>query len=243
MHVVLPELDGRVLQGVVAFKGPLPAPEGLCFSALGSVPEPDRVAMWVDRVAALVRLKSTPRAQRRAAVLLPDYPGAAGRSGYAVGLDVPASVVALLSDLGEANYDVGDAPGSSRALLDLLAVPSNDALLPLERYRALVAGLPVDAMERVRTAWGEPENDGDVRDGAFRFRAHAFGNIVVAFPPERGRATDRRAEYHDATLPPRHALLAFGLWLRHVARMDAVIHMGAHGTLEWLPGKAVGLTA
>jgi cobaltochelatase CobN len=243
MHVVLPELDGRVLQGVVAFKGPLPAPDGLCFSALGSVPEPDRVAMCADRVAALVRLKSTPRAQRRVAVLLPDYPGAAGRSGYAVGLDVPASVVALLSDLGEANYDVDDAPSTSRALLDLLAVPSNDALLPLEGYRDLVAGLPVDAMERVRTAWGEPENDGDVRDGAFRFRVQAFGNIVVAFPPERGRATDRRAEYHDATLPPRHALLAFGLWLRHVARMDAVIHMGAHGTLEWLPGKAVGLTA
>ena len=95
----------------------------------------------------------------------------------------------------------------------------------------------------MREAWGEPADDPDVRDGAFRFRARRFGNITVALPPDRGRAGERRADYHDATLPPRHALLAFGLWLRHVAKADALVHMGAHGTLEWLPGKAVALTA
>ena len=67
--------------------------------------------------------------------------------------------------------------------------------------------------------------------------------MLVALPPDRGRVADRRAAYHDATLPPRHALLAFGLWLRHEAKADAIVHMGAHGTLEWLPGKAVALTA
>src|SRR5215472_14628080 len=129
-----------------------------------------------------------------------------------------------------------------RALLDALAEPSNDAALPLDRYRDLVATLPVEAIARVQTAWGAAGNDSDVRDGAFCFRARTFGNILVAFPPDRGRSTDRRADYHDATLPPRHALLAFGLWLRHVAKVDALVHMGAHGTLEWLPGKAVALT-
>src|SRR4249920_1946324 len=90
--------------------------------------------------------------------------------------------------------------------------------------------------------WGRPEDDADMRDGSFRFRARAFGNLLVAFPPDRGRSSDRRSDYHDAILPPRHALLAFGLWLRHVAKADALVHMGAHGTLEWLPGKAVALT-
>jgi cobaltochelatase CobN len=242
MHVVLPELDGRVLQGVIAFKGPLPAQDGLCFSAFGSLPEADRVAILADRIAALVKLQATPRAERRVAVLLPDYPGAVGRSGYAVGLDVPASVAELLSDMGQANYGVAGAPRTSRALLDALVKPSNDAALPLDRYRELVAALPVEAVERVQAAWGDAENDGDVQDGAFRFRARTFGNILVAFPPDRGRSTDRRADYHDATLPPRHALLAFGLWLRHIAKVNVLVHMGAHGTLEWLPGKAVALT-
>src|SRR2546427_1533605 len=243
MHVVLPELDGRVLQGVDAFKGPLPAQDDLCFSAFGSLPEADRVAILADRIAALVKLQATPRSERRVAVLLPDYPGAPGRAGYAVGLDVAASVVGLLSDMEHANYGVTGAPKTSRALLDALVEPSNDAALLLDRYRDLVATFPYEAIARVQAAWGDADNDSDVRDRAFCFRARTFGNVLVAFPPDRGRLTDRRADYHDATLPPRHALLAFGLWLRHVAKVDALVHMGAHGTLEWLPGKAVALTS
>ena len=242
MHVVLPELDGRILQGAVAFKGPLPVQDGLCFSALASLPEADRIAMLADRIAALVRLQSTPRAERRVMVLLPDYPGASGRSGYAVGLDVPASVIALLTDLETAGYDVADVPPSSRTLLDQLSVASAETALPLELYRDLAAALPTDAIQRMHDVWGRPEDDADMRDGAFRFRARAFGSVLVAFPPDRGRSNDRRSDYHDATLPPRHALLAFGLWLRHVAKADALVHVGAHGTLEWLPGKAVALT-
>src|SRR5262245_3817332 len=243
MHVLLPELDGRVLQGVIAFKGPLPTQEDLCFTAFGSLPEADRVAILADRIAVLVALQTKPRPERRVAILLPDYPGAPGRTGYAVGLDVPASVVALLADMEKASYGVAGAPKSSRAVLDALHQPSNDAALSLDRYRELAASIPAEAIERVCAAWGDAENDGDVQDGAFRFRARTFGNVIVAFPPDRGRSTERRADYHDATLPPRHALLAFALWLRHVAKVDALIHMGAHGTFEWLPGKAVALTA
>jgi cobaltochelatase CobN len=243
MHVLLPEVDGRVLQGVIAFKGPFPTQEDLCFTAFGSLPEADRVAILADRIAALVELQTKPRTKRRVAILLPDYPGAPGRSGYAVGLDVPASVVELLSDMKRANYAVAAAPQSSRALLDALLNPSSEAALPVDRYRELMACLPGEAIERMHAAWGDAEDDGDVQDGAFRFRARTFGNILVAFPPDRGRTTERRADYHDASLPPRHALLAFALWLRHVAKVDALIHMGAHGTFEWLPGKAVALTA
>src|SRR5262249_53421006 len=86
-HGVVPELDGRVLEGGVGFKGPLPAQDDLCFSAFGSLPEADRVAILANRIAALVKLQATPRSERRVAVLLPDYPGAPGRAGYAVGLD------------------------------------------------------------------------------------------------------------------------------------------------------------
>jgi len=243
MHVVLPEIDGRVLQGVIAFKGPVPTQDDLHFTAFGSLPEADRVAILADRIAALVKLQATPRAERRVAVLMPEYPGALGRAGYAVGLDVPASVVGLLSDLEQAKYDVAGAPRTSRALLHALAKPSVDAVLPLDRYRDLAAALPTEALERVQATWGDAEDDSDVLDGAFYFRARTFGKVVVAFPPDRGRASDRRATYHDSTLPPRHALMAFALWLRHAAKVDALVHMGAHGTLEWLPGKAVALTA
>src|SRR5262245_8461183 len=243
MHVVLPELDGRVLAGAIAFKDALPLHDELAFTALVNRPELDRVGMVADRVAALVRLQTTPWRERRVALLMPDYPGAPGRTGYAVGLDVPASTVAVLGDLAAAGYAVGTAPGTPLALLAALEPASADAVLSVDAYSGLLAGLPPDLVERVRAAWGDPADDPDARDGVFRFRARAFGNVIIAFPPDRGRSTDRRADYHDPALPPRHALLAFGLWLRHGAKVDALLHMGAHGTLEWLPGKAVALSS
>ena len=241
MHVVLPELDGRVLAGAIAFKDALPKDDALCFTAFASRPEPDRVAMVADRIEALVRLKETPRAIRRVAVLMPDYPAAGGRAGYAVGLDVPQSVVALLADLAEAGYFVAAAPQSPSALLE--ALDAGNPGIALSDYRRHLAALPGEVSNRIEAAWGAPEDDADCRDGAFRFRAARFGNVLVALPPERGRLSDRRAAYHDPSMPPRHAMLAFGLWLRHEARADAIVHMGAHGTLEWLPGKAVALTS
>jgi cobaltochelatase CobN len=249
MHVVLPELDGRVLAGAIAFKHPLPPHDGLAFTALTNKPEPDRVAMVAERIAALVRLQNTQHANRRIAVLMPDYPGAQGRTGYAVGLDVPESVIALLADLKQAGYTIDDAPQTARALIEAVgSFPSHpsaeneESTLSLVDYARLSATLPSEAMARVEAAWGGPEADSDLRDGAFRFRARVYGNVIVALAPDRGRASERRADYHDPALPPRHALVAFGLWLRHRAKVHALVHMGAHGTLEWLPGKAVALT-
>ena len=243
MHVVLPELDGRLLAGAIAFKDPLPPQDGLAFTALASRPEPDRVAMVADRIAARARLRARPRHQRRVAIAMPDYPGVKGRTGYAVGLDVPASVIAAIGDLAAGGYTVRDAPATTRDLLDALARGSDEATLALAQYETYLARLPRAAVARLREAWGEPSTDADVRAGAFRFRAQKFGNILVALPPDRGRAAERRADYHDPVLPPRHALVAFGLWLQHAAKVDALVHMGAHGTLEWLPGKAVALSA
>jgi cobaltochelatase CobN len=243
MHVVLPELDGRVLVGAVAFKDTLPPRDALAFTALASRPEPDRIAMVADRIAALVRLRALPRCERRIAVLMPDYPGAPGRTGYAVGLDVPASVLALMDDLAAAGYCVDSVPKTPHALLSMLAAGDEDARLTIAEYESLLERVPRAAVARMRAAWGDPADDPDVRAGAFHFRAGKFGKLLVALPPDRGRSAERRADYHDPLLPPRHALVAFGLWLQHGAKADALVHMGAHGTLEWLPGKAVALTA
>ncbi|TPL95491.1 cobaltochelatase subunit CobN [Mesorhizobium sp. B2-3-12] len=303
MHVVLPELDGRILAGAISFKGESDVDPALGHRALANRPEPDRVAQVAGRVAAFIRLQETPRAERKLAILIPDYPSAPGRTGYAVGLDVPSSVLAMLHDLSEQGYVVGEIPQTPRELLD--ALERSQGGLGLEDYLAFSTELPIAAIAPVEAAWGKAEDETGLREappsvlpdispsrgeissfaggaplstfgigeigddssisplegemsgrtegGAsrrpslsskkhFPFRAATFGNITVALAPDRGRSADRRADYHDPTLPPRHALIAFGLWLRRSLGVHALIHVGAHGTLEWLPGKTVALS-
>jgi len=234
MHVVMPELDGRILAGALSFKDDSGIDPELGFRAFANRPEPDRVEQVAARIEAMVRLQATPRDKRRLAIIMPDYPGAAGRTGYAVGLDVPNSVLAMLHDLKDAAYAVDGIPETARELLDLVEDESKG--LSLEEYAALSADLPAEARAAVEAAWGRLDSS-----GTLPFRAATFGNITVTLAPDRGKSQDRRADYHDPTLPPRHDLVAFGLWLRKTLGVDALIHVGAHGTLEWLPGKAVAL--
>jgi len=242
MHVVLPELDGRVLAGTLGFKDAQAEDDTLGFAGFVSRPELDRIDAVADKIAALTRLRTTPRAERLVAVVLPDYPGAGGRAAYAVGLDVPASVLAALHDLEAAGYTVHDVPANAPALLKRVTGGADDLHLSLEAYEAHLANLPSETREATTKAWGPAQDDPDFRDGAFRFRAAQFGNVMAALPPDRGNTTDRRGDYHDPVLPPRHALIAFGLWLQHGLCAHALVHLGAHGTLEWLPGNAVALT-
>ncbi|MFS8122870.1 cobaltochelatase subunit CobN [Rhizobium sp. BR 250] len=237
MHVVLPELDGRILAGAISFKQAR-TDGGV---SLLNVPEADRVEQVANRIAAFLRMKSAPPRDRRIVILMPDYPGAApGRTGYAVGLDVPQSVLEMLRDLADAGYAVEEIPETARALLD--RIESQNATVDLSDYRDFLAALPAAAATAVHATWGAAEQDEAFADGAFHFRVARFGQVFVALAPDRGRNEDRRVDYHDPALPPRHALVAFGAWMQRVAAAHAIVHVGAHGTLEWLPGKTVALS-
>ncbi len=130
MHVVLPELDGRILAGAVSFKDAGGRDERVGLALQVNRAEPDRVAQVARRIAAFLRMQALPRRERRVAVLIPDYPAAAGRTGYAVGLDVPASVLAILADLRAAGYAVEGVPETARELMRLLAEASRPGLAP-----------------------------------------------------------------------------------------------------------------
>ena len=238
MHVVLPELDGRVLAGALSFKDATARDEALGLRLQVNRPEQDRVEAVATRIDRFLRLRSTPRAERRLLVIVPDYPAATGRAGYAVGLDVPQSVLDMLRDLAEAGYRVESIPETPRDLMRLIG--RERPAIGLAAYRDLAAHLPEAATMAVEQAWGDACEDAD--GDHFAFRHASFGNVTVAFAPDRGRNEERRVDYHDPALPPRHALVAFGLWLRETLGCQAIVHVGAHGTLEWLPGKTVALS-
>jgi len=242
MQVVLPELDGRLLTAAVSFKAETEMLPGLDFSRVVNQPDLDGIALAADRALGWARLAATTRGERKIAVVLSDYPGAAGgQVGHAVGLDSFASLAAILDDFRDAGYRSGD-PTDSLALTNLLCHAAPTPFLSVATYKTLLAALPATTREKIVAAWGEPENDPTVRDGNFMLRRTTMENLTLAVQPERGNALDRKASYHDPDLPPRHAFAAFYLWLRSVENIHALIHLGTHGTLEWLPGKAVALS-
>ena len=237
MNVVLPEMDGRIVTAAISGKAEAPRNPALQFTRLSHQPIASRVDSVADLARAWVRLRQAAPRERRIACILSDYPGRGGREGYAVGLDTPASVASIAAALQEAGYSVGPLPPTA-AIMAAVASTEHPAL-PVAAYRALLAGLPEALGAEVSRQWGDPEADTAVRDGAFVFKLVEAGHLLVALQPDRGSRADRKSQYHDAALPPRHAFVAFYLWLRHVRDVHAVLHCGTHGTLEWLPGKPV----
>ncbi|MBM9400119.1 cobaltochelatase subunit CobN [Gluconacetobacter azotocaptans] len=234
MHVVLPEVDGRVFAGVVSFKSAEERDPQLQFSRLMHRPHADRIAAVADRAAAWHSLGATPPPQRKLAIVLSTYPGRPDQMAHAVGLDALASTDAILADLGH----TVSADDQSLATALLTCRQS----WPLDAYRTALARLAPELRQALQEAWGDPAADPSVRDGEFHFPAIHRGAILVALQPERGEAHLRDGDYHDLSRTPRHAYVAFYLWLR-AQQLHALVHVGAHGTLEWLPGKAVALSA
>ena len=235
MHVVLPEVDGRLFAGVVSFKSAGTRDPDLQFAHLAHRADDERVAAIAARVTAWHRLAEKPAGEKKLALVLSNYPGRPHQMAHAVGLDALASIEALLDDLKAANFDVGLADNFD----DLLR--RRELTWDVGQYRAELARLPRALQDDLAAAWGAPEQDPACRDGKFHFAGVESGNAIITVQPERGDAVNRDADYHDLSRTPRHAYVAFYLWLRRQER-DALIHMGAHGTLEWLPGKAVALS-
>ncbi|MDH5531357.1 MAG: cobaltochelatase subunit CobN, partial [Paracoccaceae bacterium] len=231
-----PEVDGRIFAGVASFKQPSRKDPDLQYSRFAHRADPDRIAAVVDRVACWHRLAATPARDRKLALILSTYPGKAHQLAHAVGLDALASAEAMLDVIDGAGYSITKQTNLGASL-------TSEALnWPVSAYLETVLSLPTDLRNRLFAAWGAPENDPTVSDGFFRFSAISCGNAVIALQPERGDVASRGDDYHDLSRTPRHAYVAFYLWLQRMG-LHALVHIGAHGTLEWLPGKSVALSA
>ena len=254
MQVAIPEFDGRVITVPFSFKEE--GPDGIPRYAA----DPERAARLAGIAVRHARLARTPNAAKRVAIMLSSYPTKHSRVGNAVGLDTPASAVALLRAMREAGYDLGDGfPEDGDTLIHaLIAAGGHDtewltedqlraapARVPLAAYRRFFSDLPNGLGSSIQAHWGAPpgelytdESTGDIVLACLR-----FGNVVLMIQPPRGFGENPVAIYHDPDLPPSHHYLAAYRWLAGDFRADAVVHLGKHGTLEWLPGKGLGLSA
>ncbi len=254
MHVALPEVDGRIITRAIAFKGLARRDTGTEVDLVVHEPVQERVDFVAALAANWCALRRRPIAQRRVALILANYPNRDGRMGNGVGLDSPASAHEVLGALSAAGYEVRDAPADGADLIQrLVDGPTNAAVqsrrvrafLPADVYRRCFAALPAAVRTSVLERWGASEADPFFLQKAEGFAVPAYlcGNVAICLQPARGYNIDAAASYHDPDLVPPHGYFALYAWLRHVAGCDAIIHLGKHGNLEWLPGKSVALSA
>ncbi|SHH61225.1 cobaltochelatase subunit CobN [Cognatishimia maritima] len=236
MHVVLPEVDGRLFAGVASFKEPGKKDPALEYSRFGHRAAPDRIAAIADKVCGWVRLEQTPMAEKRVAMVLSTYPGQNWNMAHAVGLDAFASAEAIADDFSNEGLQVSAGAPLEKAL------SSEKIKWSIAVYQAALKQLPQSLQDDLAEVWGDPSNDPSCESGAFQFAATQRGNLLIALQPERGSDAVREDEYHDLARTPRHSYVAFYLWLQHQFDTHAIVHVGAHGTLEWLPGKSVALS-
>ncbi|WP_431322495.1 cobaltochelatase subunit CobN [Rhizobium sp. YTU87027] len=251
MNVALPEVDGRVLSRAVSFKSAARYDARVEANIVGSEPDIERMRYTARLAANWAKLRTTSAGERRVALLLANYPNRDGRLGNGVGLDTPAGTVEVLKAMRGAGYAVEDVPADGDQLIRrLMEGPTNSGSdgkliresLSLSRYKAFFGNLPKKIQDEIGARWGEPEADSYVVEGAFALPFMRLGEVLVGIQPARGYNIDPKESYHSPDLVPPHGYLAFYVFLRHEFGAHAVIHMGKHGNLEWLPGKALALS-
>ncbi|MGW0203815.1 cobaltochelatase subunit CobN, partial [Nonomuraea sp. NPDC003201] len=255
-QVAIPEFDGRIITVPFSFKEI--DPEGLTVY----VADPERAARVAGIAVRHGLLRHTPPAERRLVVMLSAYPTKHSRVGNAVGLDTPASTVRLLARLAEADYDLGEGfPGVAEqdgdALIHALIaaggqdqdwlteehLAGNPVRISAASYERWYRTLPEDLRTEMERHWGPPPGELFVHEGDIVLAALRAGNLVVMVQPPRGFGENPIAIYHDPDLPPSHHYLAAYRWLSAEFGAHAMVHVGKHGNLEWLPGKSAGMSA
>ncbi|MGW7199781.1 cobaltochelatase subunit CobN [Streptomyces chryseus] len=251
MQVAIPEFDGRLITVPFSFKE----------QGEGDVPvyvaDPERASRVAGIAVRHARLAHKPNKDKRLALVFTAYPTKHSRVGNAVGLDTPASAIRVLDALRDAGYGVEGHPDNGDELIHRLInagghdvewlteeqLAAAPARVPLADYQAWFDKLEPELRDGMLEHWGEAPGQLYVDGDEIVLASLQFGNVVVMIQPPRGFGENPIAIYHDPDMPPSHHYMAAYRWLENSFGADAIVHMGKHGTMEWLPGKGLGLSA
>ncbi|HLJ94731.1 MAG TPA: cobaltochelatase subunit CobN, partial [Gemmataceae bacterium] len=258
MNIALPEFDGRIITTAVSFKNTLEHDVLLQTEVVRYQPRADRVEHLASLARNWARLRPTANAEKKIAILLANYPSKNARVGNAVGLDTPASLHALLVALRTAGYKTGSAiPADGQVLIEAVIRASiqdpefataeahtrSCGWVTQEQYQSWLEEIPPAARRGISERWGDARAAPQFHAGGFPIPGLLLGNVFVGIQPARGFDQDPAAVYHSPDLQPPPFYLGFYRWIRDVFGAHAVIHLGKHGNLEWLPGKSAALSA
>ncbi|MEM8828919.1 MAG: cobaltochelatase subunit CobN [Cyanobacteria bacterium P01_G01_bin.19] len=250
MNVALPEVDGRIITRAISFKSVQTWNEQLETNVVVYQPQSDRIDFVAELAKNWAKLSRIPNKEKKVALILANYPNKDGRIANGVGLDTPASCINILLALQNEGYTVEDLPTTGDELIQrLTSGVTNDPEshnsrpsyqnLPIEEYQKYWQTLPEKVKQGIADRWGDVEQ---YHGTPLQIPGLKLGNIFVGIQPSRGYDRDPSLNYHAPDLEPTHEYLAYYYWLRNCFGVDAIVHVGKHGNLEWLPGKSLALS-
>ncbi|CAM1372154.1 Aerobic cobaltochelatase subunit CobN [Tenacibaculum litopenaei] len=253
MNIALPEIDGRIIGKAISFKKEQekdPLTDSALVKYEAYLPACNFMTAMAKQWSILRNLSNN---EKKIALILPNYPNKDSRLANGVGLDTPESCVQVLAALKEAGYEVGkQLPSSGTEVIHWLTqLTTNDPnttetrphsiLYSLSDFKSRFDKLSAGLKAKVREQWGNMEEDPYFTESGFVVPGMLLGNVFLSIQPSRGYNQDPQSIYHSPDLPPTYQYLSYYFWLRDNFDASAVIHLGKHGNLEWLPGKSVSL--
>ncbi|MEM8894398.1 MAG: cobaltochelatase subunit CobN, partial [Bacteroidota bacterium] len=224
-----------------------------------------QVQRLLKRVQKMHTLQNKPNREKQIAVIYYSHPPGKELLGASYLNVVPNSLHSILERLESEGYDVGEAPLTEDDIfdrvsnyglnigewapreIDKLVAKGNATLVPIELYLQWYAKLSSTLREGIEDKWGKPEESSimiwqdENQKKFFVIPSVKYGNVLLTPQPVRGWSQDLDIMHHDVSVPPHHQYIAFYLFLQYGFDADAVVHLGTHSTLEWLPGKETGL--
>ncbi len=257
INVAQPEFDGMLIGVPVGFRDP-DGRDPLTGANLSRFkPIKERIEKLVRLALNWARLRHTLPSDRKVSIIFHNYPPRDDQIGTALGLDSPESVYRILCRMADERYRLDWLPENGQDLMRrILKGVTNqkkfysmeslleraDASVSFEQYQSWFGELPKEVQEQMIDAWGKPPGDLFVRNGFMIIPGIRNGNVFISMQPPRGLLENPKAIYHSPDLPIPHHYYAYYRWIRDIFGAHVVMHIGKHGTLEWLPGKSVGLS-
>lgn len=256
MNIALPEVDGKIISKVISFKESIEKDVLTDSEVVSYVPHIEGCEFVAQMAKSWVSLQQKQNSEKKIALVLPNYPNKNSRLANGVGLDTPQSTLQILAKLSEENFLL--APNYPKTTNELINQLTNSITNDIETINSLneLHSIKLDEAvfyhyynqlsgnlrETIEAQWGTPNESPNYQKGCFLIPGFLSENIFVSIQPSRGYNLDLQASYHSPDLPPPPAYLAYYIWLQYSFNADALVHIGKHGNLEWLPGKSVALS-
>ena len=251
MNVALPELDGRIITRPISFKKARDKDTLTDSSSVYYSVYPPGCNFVTQFARNWIALQEKKNCDKRIALILPNYPNKDSRLANGVGLDTPQSTVEIIHALQQQGYTIGNIiPKHGDELMQWISsrITNESASRHTRPYQARISldsfykvynALSPVLKEKVYAQWGDIANDPYFDGDGFALPGIYSGNLFISIQPSRGYHLDVHKSYHSPDLPPPYYYFAFYIWIQQEFYADAIVHIGKHGNLEWLPGKSI----